>query len=499
MKFCGGVGQSVVEVYWNGELIDIIDFVIIGFGWQIYNFNIVGGFGDGSNMLIFVEIGFDNNGGVLIDSVLIVFDSCMVVVEEYLGVEIVLMFVIDLDVGDMYIFMVFDECFEVVVFGDKYMLSFKDDEVFDYESEIQVMFQVMVIDQGGLFDMEMVVIDVIDIEDVNVFVGVLMDMDNMFNSVNENGVGGEYVGVVVEVVDLDGEIVIYIMDDFWFDIDLVIGELSVKDGVSFDYEVMFFVDVEIMVNLVDGFSLIGIFMVIVNDVNEVLDQGFEFEFVLGVLVILMFVDEVVDFSNMLGVFYMDGNGNLVVGEIVWVDVNLFMFGIMEIVYLEGVEVVGVGYFLIFDGGLFNVGLVNGEFVIFQRDGIGNWQVVFSNGILIVGVEVNIYFFGDGLLNVDGVIYVQMLGVIVFFEDWIDGGDQDFNDLVFEQIIFEILVGVVIYEEEVGVVVGQFSVVDFDVGDMVIFVVFDEWFEVVEIGGSYVLKLKDDMVVDYENE
>lgn len=499
MKSRGGAGQSVAEVYWNGELIDTIDPATTGSGWQTYNYNIVGGSGDGSNTLTFVEIGSDNNGGALIDSVSIVSDSRTAVVEEHPGAEIAPMSVIDPDVGDTHTFTVSDDRFEVVVSGDKYMLKLKDYKALDYESETQVTVQVTATDQSGLADTETVVIEVIDIDDANAPVGALVDTDNTHNSVDENGAGGEYVGVTVEAVDPDGEAVTYTTDDPRFDIDPVTGELTVKDGVSFDFETTQSVDVEITATSADGSTSTGTFTVAVNDVNEAPGMDFDPELGPGVSVTLTFVEEAAGFSNMLGVFYTDGNGNPVGGEIVWADVNPLAPGATETVYLEGAETASVGYFLIPDGGSLNSGLANGEPVTFQKDGNGNWQAVTSNGTLIVGAEANIYFSGDGSLNADGFDHAQELGATISFEDRIDGGDQDFNDLVVQQSTFEAAAEAAIYEEEAGAVVGQLSVADPDAGDTATFTVSDERFEVVETGGNYVLKLKDDMAVDYETE
>lgn len=77
-------------------------------------------------------------------------------------------------------FILFDDWFEVVEVNGEYLLKLKDDKVFDYESEVQVIVQIIVIDSGGLFDMEIVVIDVFDIDE-----GVVLDfvvyLDNGVN------------------------------------------------------------------------------------------------------------------------------------------------------------------------------------------------------------------------------------------------------------------------------------------------------------------------------
>lgn len=191
------------------------------------------------------------------------------------------------------------------------------------------------------------------------------ECDNDLNVVVENGVGGEEVGIIVFVEDFDViDKVIYLIEDLCFDIDLDIGVLIVKDGVSFDFEQIKIVDVEIMVMFIDGLLLIGIFIVNILDVNEVLDFDFDLELGVGVLVMMIFVEEGVGYSNIMGVFYMDVEGNLVGGEIVWVDQNVLIVGDLKIIYVEGFEVVDVGYFLILDGVDMNFGLVVGDKLIF---------------------------------------------------------------------------------------------------------------------------------------
>ncbi|MEP5419344.1 MAG: cadherin domain-containing protein [Roseibium sp.] len=603
MKSRGGEGQSVAEVYWNGELIDTIDPATTGSGWQTFTFNIVGGSGDGSNTLTFVEIGSDNNGGALIDSVSIVSDNRIAVVEEYFGAEIAPLSVIDPDVGDTHTFSISDDRFEVVVSDGKYLLKLKDDAALDYETETQVTLQVTATDEGGLSDTETIVIDVIDIDDTNTQIGPLSDsndtpnmvvensgagtvvgltafaddpdvgdsvtytitdarfeidpdsgvvtvadgatidhettqfidlevtatssdgsnvtesfrikvgddenefdigpirdVDTSLNSVAENGVGGEIVGITALAEDRDlGDTVLYSTDDPRFDIDPNSGVLTVKDGVSFDYEATQMVGVEITATSSDGSSNTRTFQVEITDVNEAPDLDFDPELGPGVSVTMTFVEEGAGYSNVLGVFYMDGNGNPVGGEIVWVDQNLLNAGDTETVYLEGVEAAEVGYFLIPDGADVNDGLTSGDTVTFEKDGDGNWQAIAADGTKLQGLGANAFFSGDGSLNPDGFDHTTESGVTIGFEDLVDGGDKDFDDPVFDQTVFETNATASVYEEELGAEIGELSVTDPDAGDSHTFTVSDDRFEVVAQGANYVLKLKDDQSFDYETE
>jgi len=495
----GPAGETVAEVYWNGELIDTIDPAEAGAGWNTYSYNIVGGSGDGTNTLTFVEVGGKNASfGTFIDNVSIVSDNRIAVVEEFHGAEIAPLQVFDPDVGDTHTFTVSDERFEVVVADGKYVLKLKDDQAFDYETETQVTVDVTATDSGGLSDTETVVIDVLDIDENLGPIGPVTDSDTALNTVAENGAGGEYVGVMAHANDPDsGDTVTYSITDDRFDIDPDTGVITVKDGVSFDHEALPTVDIEVTATSSDGSSSTGTFTVNITDVNEAPDLDFDPELGPGTAVTLTFVEEQAGYSNALGVFYMDGNGQPAGGEIVWVNQNDLAPGDTASVYLEGVEAAEIGYFLIPDGADYNT-LASGDEVTFQKDGDGNWQAVL-NGTPLVGKDANVFFSGDGSLNPDGYDYTVESGVTIGFEDIAGGGDEDFDDVVFDQTSQETNANAAVYEEELGAEVGSLSVFDPDVGDTHTFTVSDDRFEVVAQNGDYVLKLKDDQKLDYETE
>ncbi|GAB2203453.1 hypothetical protein ROS1_02680 [Roseibium sp. ROS1] len=501
MKSRGGVGESVAEVYWNGELIDTIDPATTGTGWQAYAYDIVGGSGDGSNTLTFVEIGSDNLGGALIDSVSIVSDNRTAVVEEYYGAEIAPLSVFDPDVGDTHTFTVSDDRFEVVVSGDRYLLKLKDDQAFDYETETQVTLEVTATDQGGLSDTEIVVIDVIDIDDTNSPIGPLADIDASANQVLENAAAGAVVGLTAFANDPDaGDSVSYqLSGDTRFEIDPVSGVITVASGASFDKETEPEIDILVTATSTDGSVSTETFTIAIADANEAPDLDFDPELGPGVSVTLTFVEEYAGHSNVLGVFYVDGNGNPMAGEIVWVNQNQLTPGDTATLYLEGVEASEIGYFLIPDGADTNNGLLAGDKVTFQKDGQGNWQAVGPDGTLLVGAEANVLFSGNGSLNPDGYDYTVESGIRIGFEDIAGGGDEDFDDVVFDQTTFETTARAAVYEEDPGAEIGTLSVFDPDVGDTHSFTVSDSRFEVISINGENILKLKDGVALDYETE
>ena len=341
----------------------------------------------------------------------------------------------------------------------------------------------------------------VEVGDENEFeIGPIEDIDNTLNAVAENGTGGEVVGITAFAEDLDAtDTVTYSTDDPRFDIDPDTGVLTVKDGVSFDFETEPTTDVVITATSTDGSSSTGTFTVNILDVNEAPDLDFDPTLGPGTSVTMTFVEESAGYSNVLGVFYMDVNGNPIGGEIVWVDQNTLTPGDSETTYLEGVEAAEIGYFLIPDGADLNSGLIGGDKITFQKDANGHWQAVSADGTPLVGQGANVFFSGDGSLNPDGFDHTTETGVIIGFEDLVNGGDKDFDDPRFSEATFETNADAAVYEEELGAEVGALSVADPDAGDTHTFTVSDDRFEVVSTGSGYVLKLKDDQALDYETE
>ncbi|GGB33383.1 hypothetical protein GCM10011316_01800 [Roseibium aquae] len=270
MKSRGGEGQSVAEVYWNGELIDTIDPAKTGSDWQSFSYNLVGGAGDGSDTLTFVEIGSDNNGGALIDSVSIKSDGRIGVVEEFKGAEVAPLSVVDPDAGDTHTFTVSDDRFEVVAKDGKYLLKLKDDQALDYETEPQVSVEVTATDQGGLSDTETIVIDVIDIDDgnpVNEPIGKVSDTDNAANVVMAGAAAGVVVGITAFAKDADAvDTVTYSITDDRFDIDEVTGVVTVADGADLIPGDQ--IGLQVKATSSDGSSSSKTFKIDVESVNE---------------------------------------------------------------------------------------------------------------------------------------------------------------------------------------------------------------------------------------
>lgn len=196
--------------------------------------------------------------------------------------------------------------------------------------------------------------------------------------------------------------------------------ITVASGASFDKETEPEIDVLVTATSTDGSVSTETFTIAIADANEAPDLDFDPELGPGVSVTLTFVEEYAGHSNVLGVFYVDGNGNPMAGEIVWVNQNQLTPGDTATLYLEGVEANEIGYFLIPDGADTNSGLLAGDKVAFQKDGQGNWQAVGPDGTRLVGADANVLFSGNGSLNPDGYDYTVESGIRIGFED-IAGG------------------------------------------------------------------------------
>ena len=179
------LGQSVVQVIWNGEVIATIDPAEDGLGWNTYTLDLTAGSGDGTNTITFVEVGSENSYGTLIDNVQITDNSGFGVLENEAGAEIAVLSVDDPDSGESYSYTVSDSRFEVVVQDGETVLKLVDGVSLDYETASHVSVNVTVTDSGGLSDTQTLDIQVGDIDDFASYHTVTGDNhDNMLHGTN---------------------------------------------------------------------------------------------------------------------------------------------------------------------------------------------------------------------------------------------------------------------------------------------------------------------------
>lgn len=266
--------------------------------------------------------------------------------------------------------------------------------------EVQVMVDVIVFDKGNLIDIEIIVINVIDVVENMVLIGLFLDSDVVGNIVEENVGGGIVVGVIVFVSDFDvGDSVIYkiVNQNFLFEIDLVMGVVIVKDGVVIDREVMLIIDIKVQVILIDGLFIIKIFMVIVGD--DI------FEFFIG------FVSD----DDLIGnsIFELVGSGDMV-GIIVFVeDKDVVDMVSYELIGIDGCfeidEILGV--IMVVDGVCFDVEIELMIDVIVK--------VILMDGLIVSKIFMIDVIDGNELL--DFVVYLDN----VFNELVVNGGFEIF--------------------------------------------------------------------------
>ena len=161
------LGQSVVQVVWNGEIIATIDPANDGLGWNTYTLDLTAGTGDGSNTITFIEMGSENNSGTLLDNFQINDSDGFGVLENETGAEIATLSVSDVDNRGNISYGVDDSRFEVVTQDDAIVLKLKDGISLDYEKESSVDVTVTATDSGNLSTSQTLTVVVGDIDDMS--------------------------------------------------------------------------------------------------------------------------------------------------------------------------------------------------------------------------------------------------------------------------------------------------------------------------------------------
>ena len=161
------LGQSVVQVVWNGEIIATIDPANDGLGWNTYTLDLTAGTGDGSNTITFIEMGSENNSGTLLDNFQINDSDGFGVLENETGAEIATLSVSDVDNRGNISYGVDDSRFEVVTQDDAIVLKLKDGVSLDYEKESSVDVTVTATDSGNLSTSQTLTVVVGDIDDMS--------------------------------------------------------------------------------------------------------------------------------------------------------------------------------------------------------------------------------------------------------------------------------------------------------------------------------------------
>ncbi|MEM6410102.1 MAG: LamG-like jellyroll fold domain-containing protein, partial [Pseudomonadota bacterium] len=152
-----GADTDSVEIYWNGELVDVVDPGSTD--WETVTFDVVGT--SGEDVLEFRELEDQNDSlGAHLDNISLI-ETPMMLVENVEGASVGTLSATDPDAGDTVSFSVSDDRFEVV----DSELRLADGQSLDYETEQSVDVTVTAIDSGGLETTESFTINVADVDD----------------------------------------------------------------------------------------------------------------------------------------------------------------------------------------------------------------------------------------------------------------------------------------------------------------------------------------------
>ena len=138
------------------------------------------------------------------------------------------------------------------------------------------------------------------------------------------------------------------------------------------------------------------------------------------------------YKNTVGYYIKDANGNPIDGKIIWADAKNPGGTTVNI---PNVDPSKIGYFIIPNAAALNSGanaLTNGADVSFVKVG-GVWKVHLDsnpNSSSYIAGQGAFVFFDNKNLNADGFAHTKTLSDgSVGFEDLVNGGDKDFNDVV----------------------------------------------------------------------
>ena len=140
------------------------------------------------------------------------------------------------------------------------------------------------------------------------------------------------------------------------------------------------------------------------------------------------------YHNSFGHYFEDSNGNLITGVISFANVQdtLGVGDAATITYSAGdipAGAVQLGFFINPDGDRENT-VTDGDFVTFIQNN-GQWTHVL-NGDEFSGVQGDPAFFSNEDLNSDNfdhTVHNDLEGLQIGFVDLVDGGDEDFDDVV----------------------------------------------------------------------
>ncbi|WP_425409694.1 cadherin domain-containing protein [Hyphococcus sp.] len=185
--------------------------------------------------------------------------SSTIIDENSAGAVVGTLSAYDPDAGDAVTFSVSDERFEVV--GGE--LKVKDGVSFDHEMLETLDVTVTATDRGGLSETQSFSIDISDVNEGP------SDIQLSNANIDENSAGAVVGTLSAYDPDADDAVTFTVSDERF---EVVGGELKVKDGVSFDHEMLETLDVTVTATDRGGLSETQSFSIDINDVNEAPDD-----------------------------------------------------------------------------------------------------------------------------------------------------------------------------------------------------------------------------------
>lgn len=151
----GETTTDAIEIYWNGELVDVVD--PSSTNWEEISFEVTGT--GGADVLEFKEVSGESDSlGAHLDNIRLI-EVPMTLVENDEGASIGTVSVVDPDAGDSITYSVSDDRFEIVD-GE---LKLVDGVSLDYETEQSVDVTVTATDAAGETTTETFTLDVLDV------------------------------------------------------------------------------------------------------------------------------------------------------------------------------------------------------------------------------------------------------------------------------------------------------------------------------------------------
>ncbi|MEO1242641.1 MAG: cadherin domain-containing protein [Pseudomonadota bacterium] len=401
--------------------------------------------------------------------------------ENNAGVTVATLSASDPDTGDAATFSLADDpsgLFEVV--GTE--LKLKDGASLDHEGLDSYDVTVAVEDSAGNIYSEVVTINVADVNEGPI------DIELSGDAIDENAAGA-VVGTLSAVdPDADDTHTFEVSDDRF---EVVGNELKLKDGVSLNHEEADTIDVTVTATDAGGLSTSETVAITVADVNE----GPTLGLASGEGLKASYYDVGHSIRNLSEIdFNATPDAEDVVDNLNYMTGNeAFWEGAPGNYFAAKYE----GQLVVNEGGSYTINLASDDGSMLFIDGV---PVLDNDGLHATRTRSVTVELDEGAHDIE-VRYFENGGSQTLQLSW-SGPDTGGANEIISGAAFEhgdSFDNLSVPEDTTGAVVATLAVTDPDAGDTHTFTVDDDRFEVVDVDGEPVLKLKDDASLDHETE